>query len=105
MGSAKSESASKPAKAKGRRGMLLVLAGAPLLFAGAGGAAYMFVPAVSEKVSGLFAHEPPPPAPAAQTPMFVNLPEMSVTLPNGGDAKELRIRISVELANTPPAPH
>jgi flagellar protein FliL len=91
-------------KKKGRRGLLLLLAGVPVLLGGGAAAAYFAVPGVRDTVHGLLAHkEPPPPEhPAAPRPVFVDLPEMSVTLPNSGQARQLRIRISLELMRSEP---
>ena len=91
-------------KKKGRRGLLFILAGVPVVLGGGAAAAYFAVPGVRDSVQGLFAHkEPPPPEhPAAPRPVFVDLPEMSVTLPNGGQARQLRIRISLELMRSEP---
>ena len=32
--------------------------------------------------------------------MFIDLPEMAVTLPNGGRGRQMRIRMSIELAKS-----
>jgi flagellar protein FliL len=82
---------------KGRR--ILIFAAVGLLTAiGTAGAAYQFVPQISQAVHGLVggaARE----GPATNAgPVYIDLPEMAVTLPNGGRARQMRIRLSVELA-------
>jgi flagellar FliL protein len=47
----------------------------------------------------MFSHkEAPEPAAAASTrPIFVDLPEMGLTLPNAGHPRQMRIKLSLEL--------
>ncbi len=82
-------------KKKSRR--MLIFAAIPIILAGLGAGAYFFVP-------GLLGKTALPQTQASQTavpqPVFIDLPEMSVTLPNGGQARQLRIRISLELMAT-----
>ena len=88
-------------KKKGKLGLFIALGGVLVLVGGGGAAAYLFVPGLSDKVHELTAHEgPPPPPPLPTGPIFAELPEMSVTLPNAGQARQLRIRISLELKPT-----
>ena len=68
-----------------------------LLLAGAG-AAYVFVPQVEQSVRGLLGKKAEPGPVASSQPAFIDLPEMAVTLPNGGRSRQMRIRLSVELA-------
>lgn len=90
-----------PPKKKRKLGLLLALVGVPLVLGGGGGGAYFLVPGVAEKVAGLTAaKEEAPPVPTAPRPVFVDLAEMSVTLPNSGQSRQLRIRISLELMKT-----
>jgi flagellar protein FliL len=86
-------------KARRGKGKLLLLAslGCVLLLGGAGAAAYVFVPQVSQTVQSLVGKKPAPTA-SATGPSFIDLPEMAVTLPNGGHARQMRIRLSIELA-------
>lgn len=102
------EAAEAPPK-KSKRGLLLMLLAVPVLLGGGGGAAYFFVPAVGDAVRGMLggsktaSHEAPAhPVVVAPRPVFVDLPEMSITLPNGGQPRQLRIRISLELMRTEP---
>lgn len=95
------------AEAKPRKSKTLLLAAVslPLLLAGIGAAVYVFVPGVAKTVQAMLpGHATPAPAQASNKPTFIDLPEMAVTLPNGGHARQLRIRISLELAKNAPAP-
>jgi flagellar FliL protein len=83
---------------KKKRRLPLILIAALLVIAGGGGAAYQFVPGVSDKAHEILAHRDAPAPRPAGGPVFAELPEMSVTLPNGGQARQLRIHISLELA-------
>lgn len=93
---------------KGKRGLLLALLAVPLLLGAGGGAAYVFVPGVGDAVRGMLggskaaSHEVAAPVVVTPRPVFVDLPEMSITLPNGGQPRQLRIRISLELMRTEP---
>ena len=79
---------------------MLALAAIPVVGGGAAAAAYFFLPGFAEKLPLHTTHkEEAPPAPPK--PTFVDLPEMSVTLPNGGQPRQLRIRISLELVRPP----
>jgi flagellar FliL protein len=89
-----------PRKRGGRK--LLLLAIPLLLLAGAGGLVAFrpqLIPGLSRHPAATAA-APPAPAVAAK-PVFVDLPEMTVTLPNGGNPKQLRIRIALELMRQP----
>ena len=87
----------------GRRRLPIIIAAAVVVAAAGLGGAYAFVPGVSSAVQELVAHKEAAPAVPAG-PIFAELPEMSLTLTNGGQARQLRIRISVELAPTTPPP-
>ncbi len=89
---------------KKRRGPLILLIAVPLILGGAATGAYFFVPGVSERATEMLAHKEAPAQLPAPGPIFADLPEMSVTLPNGGQARQLRIRISLELLQTTPQP-
>jgi flagellar FliL protein len=98
------ETDEEPPKKKRRAPLVLLIAG-PLIIAAAGvAAAYFFVPGISEKAHEMLAHKEAPAQLPAPGPVFADLPEMSVTLPNGGQARQLRIRISLELMQTSPQP-
>jgi flagellar protein FliL len=90
-----------------RKGKLLLLAGLPLVLGAAGAGAWFFVPQVRTTVAALHRPSDPKPATPASKPIFVDLPEMTVTLPNGGRQRQMRIKLSLELAkqdpDTPPA--
>lgn len=102
------EGEAAPPKKKRKLGLLLALIGVPVILGGGAAGAYFLVPGVADKVAGMIAAKPEaPPVPTAPKPVFVDLAEMSVTLPNGGQSRQLRIRISLELmksaADLPPA--
>lgn len=91
--------APKPAAGKRRRWLLPVAAGAGLLLlVGAGAAAIKFVPGLSTRVAALMPGSAPAAPQAAGKPIFIDVPEMLVTLSNGGRPRQLRIRLSLELA-------
>ena len=81
-------------KPTGRK-KLMIFAAIPLVLAAAGGGAYFWLHGHSEKPAAAqeegVAHATPQPA-------FVDLPEMSVTLPNNGQPRQLRIKLALELA-------
>jgi flagellar FliL protein len=84
---------------KGRRLPLLAAGGMIFLLAAAAGA-YEFVPGVNATVQNLIGKKAPSGATASLRPVFIDLPEMAVTLPNGGRGRQMRIRVSIELAKT-----
>jgi flagellar protein FliL len=90
---------SSPAMPKRRRGRLVIFAAIPLVLVASAATTYFFVPAVADTVSHLAASQPqsPPGGAAAPRPQIVDVPEMVVTLPNGGRARQLRIKFSLEL--------
>jgi len=102
------EAASKPAR---RRSRLLVPAGIAIVLLASATSAVFFVPGVKDRLTALAEQAlapPPQPAPVAVSqvaarPTYLDLPEMSVTLPNAGHPKQLRIRMSIELSKTGPA--
>lgn len=108
--------AKKPAgKAKkGGKGKLLIFAGGGLvLLLALLGGAYVALPAVSGPVNALLGiggegehaeHQPAAlPAAAAESarPVFIEMPELNVTLPNGGRPRQLRITLAVEIMGDP----
>ena len=70
-----------------------------VLLAG-GAAAYVFVPQVGQTVQRLVGNKAQPGPTATAGPVFVDMPEMAVTLPNGGRGRQMRIRMSIELAKS-----
>ena len=101
----KNAEAAEPALPRKRRGkFLLLLLGTVLVLTGGAGAAWKFVPGAAEKVQALIGHtEPTVTAAVAARPVFIDLPEMAVTLPNAGHPRQMRIKLSVELLRGAPA--
>jgi flagellar FliL protein len=88
-----------PAPRKRRGKKLFLLVGVVVLLGGGAGAAWQFVPGVADKVHAMVGHHEPVAAVAVSTrPVFMDLPEMALTLPNGGHPRQMRIKLSVELA-------
>jgi flagellar FliL protein len=88
---------------KKRRGKLLILVVLILLLAGGGTAAWLFVPSIGQMASGALGHkEQAPVAAVVAQPVFIDLPEMALTLPNGGHPRQMRIKLSIELAKGMP---
>jgi flagellar FliL protein len=86
-----------PPKGKSKK-LIIIVAGAVLLLGGGGAAAYMLVPGlhgkpVAAKAAGATTI-------AATKPTFVELPEITVTLPNAGQSRQLRIHLAIEVAKT-----
>ncbi|WP_242662543.1 flagellar basal body-associated FliL family protein [Teichococcus deserti] len=88
-----------------KRLLLLLL---PLLvLAGAGAGAWFYVPAVQALLgSGHAAEGEAAPAPAATAavpgkPSFVEFPEMTLSLPNAGRPRQLRLKLAVEVNGDP----
>lgn len=94
-------------KGGGKKKLILLIAAPLLLLGGGGGAAYAFVPAVHGMIAGLLGHGAPAEGGAktetaeAVQSYFVQIPEMTVTMPNGGRTRQLRIKIALELAKHP----
>ena len=91
-----------------RRGRLLLIIGAVFVLIGAGGAgAYFFLPGVAESLraslGGLLPGGPatPPAAAPVAKSAFVELPEMTLTLPNGGRPRQLRLTLAIEVSGDP----
>lgn len=105
----------KPAK-KGKGKLLLFVGGGVFGLLAILGGAYAFVPAVSQPVNKMLglgggpdaqapaaAHAAPATAPAAASarPVFIEMPEIALTLPNGGRPRQLRISIAIEIIGDP----
>lgn len=108
MSATTTEFTTKPPRRKGR--LLLVSLAALLLVGGGGGAAWMFVPGVQDAVRKITGGQPAeaeassaPSSPAAR-PIFVELPEMTLTLPNGGRPRQLRLKLAMEVNGDPAQP-
>lgn len=100
---------------KGGKGRLLLFAGGGLvLLLALLGGAYVALPAVSGPVNAMLgigggeaAHDEhqaaalPAAAPEASRPVFIEMPEINVTLPNGGRPRQLRITLAVEIMGDP----
>lgn len=90
-----------PPKWLNRKSLLIC---APVLLLAVGGGAWLFVP----QVRGLVASFSRPSVATVQQvpgkPVFVSLPEMTVTLPNAGQPRQLRITLSLELTTTQGVP-
>ncbi len=90
----------EPVRPRKRRGKtLLLLVGVVGLFGAGAGAAWKFVPGVADKARALLGQETHQGAAVvADRPVFIDLPEMAVTLPNAGHPRQMRLRLSIELA-------
>jgi flagellar FliL protein len=92
---------------KRKRRLLLFGLTALLLIGGGGAAAWMLVPGVQDVVRkimpGATTGEEATDAPAAR-PIFVELPEMTLTLPNGGRPRQLRLKLAMEVNGDPAQP-
>jgi flagellar protein FliL len=93
------EALEPPAPRKRRGKKLFLLLGVVVLLGGGAGAAWLLVPGVADKVHAMVGHHEPVAAVAVNTrPVFIDLPEMALTLPNAGHPRQMRIKLSVELA-------
>jgi flagellar FliL protein len=92
------ETLEPPAPRKRRGKKLFLLLGVVVLLGGGAGAAWQFVPGVAEKVHALTGHHEQVALTVSSRPVFIDLPEMALTLPNGGRPRQMRIKLSVELA-------
>jgi len=94
----------------GRRGgkrRLLLLALLPLLLAGGAAGTWFLVPGAADALRRIAGLQPageeavtealPPPG----KPSFVEFPEMTLSLPNGGRPRQLRLKLAVEVAGDP----
>lgn len=91
----------EPAPPRKRRGKtLMLLLGVVAVLGGGATAAWQFVPGLAGKVRALTGHgEQTVTAALSTKPVFIDLPEMAVTLPNAGHPRQMRIRLSLELAS------
>jgi flagellar FliL protein len=87
-----------PAPRKRRGKKLFLLLGVLVVLGGGAGAAFQFVPGVADKVQAMLGHHEQAVAAVSTHPVFIDLPEMALTLPNGGRPRQMRIKLSVELA-------
>ncbi len=107
--SATTETSAKKSRKKGGKALVLGLA-AMLLLGGGGAAAFFLVPGVSDAMrkimpGGTGESAAAEPAPVAQgKPVFVEMPEMTVTLPNAGRPRQLRLKLAVEVVADPNQP-
>lgn len=85
-----------PRKRRGKKLFLLLLL--VLLLGGGAAAAWQFVPGVADKARAMIGRHEQAVAAASTRPVFIDLPEMALTLPNGGHPRQMRIKLSVELA-------
>jgi flagellar FliL protein len=97
----RSGEAPEPAPPRKRRGKRLILLGGVVVLLGGGGlAAWQFMPGLAQNARNLVGHAEMADSTApVSKPVFVDLPEMAVTLPNNGRPRQMRIRLSIELAN------
>jgi len=92
------EALEAPAPRKRRVKKLFFLAVVVVLLACGAGAAWQFVPEVADRLHALTGHHEQAVATATSgRPVFIDLPEMALTLPNGGHPRQMRIKLSVEL--------
>jgi flagellar FliL protein len=92
------EALEAPAPRKRRGKKLVLLLGVIVLIGGGAGAAWQLVPGIADKVHAMFGHHEQAVAAVNTRPVFIDLPEMALTLPNGGRPRQMRIKLSVELA-------
>jgi flagellar FliL protein len=88
---------SVPETGKTKRRLVVIGGLAVLLLAGGSAGAYLFAPGLMGKPTQKQVADAAPAKPVPPSPTFVDLPEMSVTLPNGGQQRQIRLRISLEL--------
>jgi flagellar FliL protein len=93
------EALEPPAPRKRRGKKLFLLLGVVVLLGGGAGAAWQFVPGVADKARAMIGHHEQVAALVSSRPVFIDLPEMALTLPNGGHPRQMRIKLSVELAS------
>jgi flagellar FliL protein len=99
---AQAPAAPSAAPKKGKKKLLLLIVAPLVLLLGGGGGAVMFVPALHKMVLGggagaAAAKADDPQATEAAKPFFVEVPEITVTLPNSGRPRQMRIKLSLEL--------
>jgi flagellar protein FliL len=92
------ETPEPPAPRKRRGKKLFLLVAVVVLLGGGAGAAWQFVPGVADKVHALVGHHEQTAVAVSSRPVFIDLPEMALTLSNAGHPRQMRIKLSVELA-------
>ncbi|WP_237182520.1 flagellar basal body-associated FliL family protein [Roseomonas marmotae] len=90
--------------------MLLFCLGALLLLGGAGTAAWTLVPGLPDSMRKILHFSMAADAgeegalPPLARPVFVELPEMTLTLPNAGRPRQLRLKLAMEMVPDPDQP-
>jgi len=90
------EAQQSPAPRKRRGKKMFLLLGVVVVLGGGAGAAWQLVPGVADKVHAMIGHHDQVAAAVSSRPVFIDLPEMALTLPNGGHPRQMRIKLSVE---------
>jgi flagellar FliL protein len=109
MSATTTDGSAKKSRKKGGR-LLLFGVAALLLMGGGAGAAWVLVPGMPDIMRKIVVGSPVPgeeavAAPMAQVrPVFVELPEMTLTLPNAGRPRQLRLKLAMEVAADPGQP-
>ncbi|HWL84038.1 MAG TPA: flagellar basal body-associated FliL family protein [Roseomonas sp.] len=98
----------KPGRKGGRRRLLLVLLLLPLLLGGGVAGTWFLIPGAADAVRHLAGLDAAPEEGAAAAalplpgkPSFVEFPEMTLSLPNGGRPRQLRLKLAVEINGDP----
>jgi flagellar FliL protein len=96
-----------PRRKGGGRRLLLILLLLPLLLGGAAAGAWFLVPGAADAVRQLAGLKAAPEESVAAVelppgkPSFVEFPEMTLSLPNGGRPRQLRLKLAVEVNGDP----
>ena len=96
-----------PRRKGGGRRLLLILLLLPLLLGGAAAGAWFLVPGAADAVRQLAGLKVAPEESVAAVelppgkPSFVEFPEMTLSLPNGGRPRQLRLKLAVEVNGDP----
>ncbi len=110
MSSTTTDASAKNDRKRGRRRLLPLLALVPVLLGAAGASIWFLVPGAADgarrlaglgPVEGMSAEATS--AAAAPLPSFIEYPEMTVTLPNAGRPRQLRLKLAVEVQGDPAA--
>ncbi|MXP65593.1 flagellar basal body-associated FliL family protein [Roseomonas sp. M0104] len=98
----------KPGRKGSRRRLLPVLILLPLLLGGGAAGIWFLAPGAAEAVRHLAGLDATPDEggaaaalPPAGRPSFVEFPEMTLSLPNGGRPRQLRLKLAVEVEGDP----
>ncbi|MFZ6765347.1 flagellar basal body-associated FliL family protein [Pseudoroseomonas sp. WGS1072] len=99
----KSDKPPRPASGGKRRGRLLLvpLLLLPVLGGGLSGAWFLMPGAAETMRNMVVGSAAAPAAPPTARPAFLEFPEMTLTLPNAGRPRQLRLKLAVELAGDP----